>query len=278
MTNRLIPPFAAGRPASAAALALASLAACTGVPDDGAASQGSYVKGYFALELDGADAGPIGGVGLPDSTLTTADRDFTVQMGLSMGQPVKDWIDASLATGGFPMAGAVTVGDDGVRHVREFHDALLTEIGFPAIDGSTPGDYLTIGFRVAADDVVGYDQPGGDLDGALAPAAPLSTARIAIAIDGRPLAGVRAAGPLVADMKQKMWHPTDFELLIDGIDQKGLRGGSQATVDYLSEDGSTVAYRVELSGLTIGQRSAGGGAVAVTVSATSMQLADPSAF
>jgi hypothetical protein len=114
---------------------------------------------------------------------------FDVQMGLSMGQPIKDWVDASLAMNYMRKSGELKAADfkRKVRHIRAFQDALLTEIGFPACDGAAKdAAFMSLKFqpwtvRNKKGDDSTVDNP--------------------------------------ADMAQKHWHPSDFRFVIDGLDK-----------------------------------------------------------
>ena len=167
----------------------------------------SYVTGIFALDLDGVACGIVqsfqGGdiagdvVSLPMAhdyyikkhigNVTYAPYDL--KMGLAMGQPVKDWIDASLAMNYMRKSGELKAMDfkREVRHIREFNDALITEIGFPACAaaGKDPA-FLNLKF------------------------APWRT---------RNKKGDGSKGENPTDWAQKQWLPTDFRLQIDGLAQ-----------------------------------------------------------
>ena len=85
--------------------------------------QKSYVAGRFAFVLDGSkNAGFLhsvegGGV---------RAEEIKVEMGMSMGQPIKDWIDAALRTGARRSFSIIYAGSDyKVRAYRDFHDALI---------------------------------------------------------------------------------------------------------------------------------------------------------
>jgi hypothetical protein len=167
----------------------------------------SYVTGYFAMDVDGVKCGLIqkfegGDIEGEVTTLPLAHdyyvkkhignvkyNDFTVQMGLSMGQPIKDWIDASLAMNYMRKSGELKAADfkREVRHIREFHDALLTEIGFPACDGAAK-DAAFMNLKFSPWRVRNKKGDGSKVDNP-------------------------------ADMAQKMWHPTDFRFVIDGLDK-----------------------------------------------------------
>jgi hypothetical protein len=145
----------------------------------------SYVTGYYGLVLDGIDCGLAQKVEGGD--VEGEGRVLTLQMGLSMGQPVKDWIDASLAMSYMRKSGEIKAADAdrSVHRVSEFENALLTEIGFPACGGSATGvAFMTLKFSPWI-----VRNKKGD--------------------------GSKVDNP--ADMSQKQWHPSDFRLTIDGL-------------------------------------------------------------
>ena len=167
----------------------------------------SYVTGYFAMDLDGVKCGLIqkfsgGAIEGEVTTLPLAHdyyvkkhignvkyNDFDVQMGLSMGQPVKDWIDASLSMNYMRKSGELKAADfkRETRHIREFKDALLTGITFPAGDGAAKdAAFMTLKFSPWI-----VRNKKGD--------------------------GSKVDNP--ADMAQKLWHPTDFRFVVDGLDK-----------------------------------------------------------
>lgn len=167
----------------------------------------SYVTGYFAMDLDGVKCGLIqkfegGDIEGEVTTLPLAHdyyvkkhignvkyNDFTVQLGLSMAQPVKDWIDASLAMNYMRKSGELKAADfkRDTRHIREFKDALLTGITFPAGDAAAKdAAFATLKFSPWI-----VRNKKGD--------------------------GSKVDNP--ADMSQKQWHPTDFRFVVDGLDK-----------------------------------------------------------
>jgi hypothetical protein len=161
----------------------------------------SYLPAYFALELDGLKCGLIQKFEGGDlkSEVTTQQigqvkyNDFTVQMGLSMGQPVKDWIEASLNMNYTRKSGELQAADfkREVRDIRAFEDALLTEIGFPALDGSSK-DAAFMSLKFSPGIVRNEKGDGSKIDDP-------------------------------ADMEQKMWHPTDFRFTIDGLEEASAK-------------------------------------------------------
>ena len=167
----------------------------------------SYVTGYFAMDLDGVKCGLIqkfegGDVEGEVTTLPIAHdyyvakqignvkyNDFTVQMGLSMGQPVKDWIDNSLAMNYMRKSGELKAADfkRDTRHIREFKDARITGITFPSGDAAAKDPaFMTLKFAPW----ISRNKKGD---------------------------GSKVENP--ADMVQKVYHPTDFRFVVDGLDK-----------------------------------------------------------
>ncbi len=167
----------------------------------------SYVTGYFAMDLDGVKCGLIqkfegGEVEGEVATLPLAHdyyvkkqianvkyNAFTVQLGLSMAQPVEDWIAASLNMNYLRKSGELKALDfkRECRHIREFKDALLTGITFPAGDGaSKEAAFCTL----KMDPWVVRNKKG----------------------DG-------SKGDNPADFGQKQWLPADFRVTVDGLDK-----------------------------------------------------------
>lgn len=116
----------------------------------------NYSGGRFALELDGQVSALVkkldGGGFTTDVAVTklatskVAQKSiggitfdpFTAEVGLSMGQPLLDWINASFRGEHLRKAGAVIAADadNAARSRRDFTEALITEVGFPASDAS----------------------------------------------------------------------------------------------------------------------------------------------
>jgi hypothetical protein len=167
-------------------------------------ARSSYVAGHFAFDLDGVKCGFIhsvegGGINaavieeeggmLPAKHLGPLMYDsFTIQSGLAMGQPLKDWIAAALDAQYQRKSGEITVTDFKYKamHTRSFQEAVLTKIGFPACDvASKEVGYLTVTFAVDRSSHRKGD--GATID--------------------RP-----------QDMSQTQWRPADFRFSVDGID------------------------------------------------------------
>ena len=137
----------------------------------------SYVTGNFALSLDGFncgliqkfEGGDIEGELVPQPGGQVWSNDLEVQMGISMAQPVKDWIDASLAMNYMRKNGELKAADfkRQVRHIREFRDALLTEITFPACDGAAK-DAAFLTLKLSPGEVRDLDGDGSMLDAPVA--------------------------------------------------------------------------------------------------------------
>ena len=154
----------------------------------GAADARSYVSGYFALELGGAstgflksiDGGSIRGevVNEPGSATYYQKKhignvkygEFTAELGLSMSKSVYDWISSSLAGSYERKSGAIVAADFKLveQARREFEDALLTEIGFPALDASSK-DVASLTIKIAPDRIT-RKKPSGATTSAPSPA------------------------------------------------------------------------------------------------------------
>jgi len=172
----------------------------------GASDGRSYVSGYFALELDGLDCGLIqkfeGGdieaavVEAPTSHDYYTKKhlgnlkynEFSVQMGLSMGEPVRHWIESSLQMNFLRKSGELQSADfkRDIRQVREFHDALITEVAFPAAD-SEANDPAWLSLKFAPE-LTRNKKGSGKVDNP-------------------------------ADVKQKTFFPGNFRFTIDGLEK-----------------------------------------------------------
>jgi hypothetical protein len=173
-----------------------------------------YVHGNFQLVLDGVDVGIIQKAGggnvsaevakIPQSTEYLIKNqignikyeDFSIQCGLAMGAPFKDWIKASLDAAHMYKSGELVVGDFNRKAMQstEFKNALITEVGFPAADAAAKDvAYLSVKF------------------------APETTRR---------KAGDNAALSKPNNMNQTMFRPENFRLTIDGL---------EATTKYVSK-------------------------------------------
>jgi hypothetical protein len=132
-----------------------------------AADKRSYSAGHFMLSLDGEpavlkdfDGGNIKGevvtVNMGPENLamkhlaTVKYEPFTINVGMSMGKALYEWIKASLDKAhirktGFVVAGSYDYKAQGYRH---FSEALITEITIPAFDGSSKdGGFFTVKFQ-----------------------------------------------------------------------------------------------------------------------------------
>lgn len=166
-----------------------------------------WVTGYYQLDLDGVDVGIVQKIGggnisaevakIPQSTEFLIKNqignlkydDFNLQCGLSMGQPFKDWVKASLDSAHMYKNGQVSVGDFNrkIQQIREFKNALITEVGFPAADAAAKDvAYLTVKF---APEITRFKAGGGET---------LTKPN---------------------NMNQTMFRPENFRLTIDGLEQ-----------------------------------------------------------
>jgi hypothetical protein len=166
-----------------------------------------WVAGYYQINLDGIDVGIVQKVGggnikaevakIPQSTLhliknqigNITYEDFNLQCGLAMGQPFKDWVKASLDSAHIYKNGDIQQADFNrkVQQIREFKNALITEVGFPAADAAAKDvAYLSVKFAVENTRL----KPGGG------------------EVLNKP-----------NNMNQTMFRPENFRLTIDGLEQ-----------------------------------------------------------
>lgn len=116
----------------------------------------TYAPGRFALELDGVTCGFVDSLSGGDISAdiavlavgnsmffekhigTVRYEDFVAEIGLAMAQPVYDWIEAMLTANDARKDGSITSADQNLnaKSEQQFSRALLTEIGFPALDAS----------------------------------------------------------------------------------------------------------------------------------------------
>lgn len=125
----------------------------------------SYINGYFMVVIDGIDVGIVNKAGGGDAEAEVAKYTMSTEYltknhlgnvkyspmsatcGLSMGAPFKDWVMASLEGNHQYKNGEIIVADFNRKAVksREFKNALVTEVGFPAADaGNKDATYLTV--------------------------------------------------------------------------------------------------------------------------------------
>lgn len=169
--SRNIGTGAASRRAFLAGAGLTGAAVGAGVlagPADAAPGGRTYTGGRFALELDGVKAGPLfrGGGGSADGVVVEEDpgpdgivhkhiggvkyEDFAVSCGVGMSKNFYEWMKASFDRKYERHSGRLTTWEsDGTQPAaRTFQDALITEIGFPALDAaSKDAAKMTIKFR-----------------------------------------------------------------------------------------------------------------------------------
>jgi hypothetical protein len=133
----------------------------------------SFVAANYALDLDGLHAGwirSIDGGGASAEVIVESGGggflrkkhlanikydDFTISVSFDSGRAILDWIADSWAGKATRKNGAVHSVDFNfnVQESREFRDALITEVSFPALDGSAkePG-FLTV--KITPEEVI----------------------------------------------------------------------------------------------------------------------------
>ncbi|MEP7235691.1 MAG: phage tail protein, partial [Ignavibacteriota bacterium] len=116
---------------------------------NGSGEERSYAAGHFLLELDGKQAAyvkSIEGGGIKAELATEPGQPITLEV-IPTSMEIYDWIKSSFNGNFLRKSGELQAADfkRDVRQVREFRDALLTEIGFPACDGSAKDPaYMTL--------------------------------------------------------------------------------------------------------------------------------------
>jgi phage tail-like protein len=127
--------------------------------------QRGYAAGHFALEIDGAFAGWVRAVEGGHATSDVVEeqigqtfyvkkhlanvkfREIRLEVGTNMSPAFYSWIEASFSGNYQRKNGAIVAADYQyrVKQRREFFNALITEVGFPAADaGSKDPAFLTI--------------------------------------------------------------------------------------------------------------------------------------
>jgi len=195
----------AGGAAAAAGVLAVPAAGQKQSPGACATGRRAYGAGHYGVEMDGlvsdvfwSDGGPPTGVVLGDGqtgpeqiqkkhVAAVKYNDFSVQMGMGAGKGVYEWIKASLDKGGEDArkSGSIIYLDrESTEASRStFPEALITEVGFPALDADSKDDaYLSVHFGSAATQKT---------------------------VAGKYPIGTR---------KQKSWLCSNFRLRIDGLD------------------------------------------------------------
>ncbi len=164
----------------------------------------AYVAGRFALLLDrdttasllkSVDGGAIKGevvtlVADPVNKKALAQLQyeiFEMQLGMTMGKPLYDWIKASFDLKPVRKNGSIVAADFNYKEMsrRDFTQALITEFSVPKLDGASKEPaYLTVKF--SPESIVLVKGSGQKVD--------------------------------VTDTKKKQFLPSNFRLKIDGLD------------------------------------------------------------
>lgn len=170
----------------------------------------TFTAGHVALALEGVACGFVdtldgGEVSADVIELKTGQsafvdkhigppkyEDFVAQIGLSMAQLVYDWLEATLRANVTRKSGSFTVADANFNAKREqqFSNALVTEIGFPALDAAAKdAAHLTVKFTP---ELTRFGKASGKV-------------------------------PTAAPAKAKAWTRAGFRLELDGLDCSRVR-------------------------------------------------------
>jgi len=182
------------------------------------AQQRGYTAGMFGVELDGTAAGlaesvaggdavadvfveKVGADGIAHKHLAGVKyEDIALEVGTGMSNAFYDWIAATLTGKHDRKDGAISFVDyTGFERERlSWHNGLISEIGFPALD-SAAKDAARLTLKIAPE----YTRH----------------------VKG---SGAKASG--TGASKQKKWLPSNFRLTIDGVDCYGVRAVGALTV------------------------------------------------
>jgi T4-like virus tail tube protein gp19 len=146
-----------------------------------AATDRTYVSGRFALDLQGGFAGflksvdggavkapvisePAGLDNIVHKHLGSPEYDaISIQLGLSSSPAINDWIQASWDKKYMRKSGAVIACDFDykAKSAREFQEALISEVGLPALDGAAKDPaYMTVKFEC---ETIRFAKRGGEV-------------------------------------------------------------------------------------------------------------------
>jgi hypothetical protein len=176
-----------------------------------AADKRSYAAASFAMSLDGQGIGYVksveGGGIVADVVVERAAQakvlqkhisvpryePFVVKVGLDSPVALYEWIDASwTATQGAKSLSVVECATDGrALSERAINDGLLTEVGFPALDGRNNKEVAYLTLKIS----------------------PANTRTVA--------AKGNCAVPKLG-AKTKQWTSANFSLMLDGVDASGV--------------------------------------------------------
>jgi hypothetical protein len=148
---------------SLAALLVSSTAWAGPPPGGKPGSKPASKADVSSFHLDGVKAGSLRNVDVPFATSEVVEEsqgptyfakkhlggvrypDITFTVGADASKPLRDWIWASLQMNYQRKNGSITEGNGEV----EFFNALITEIGFPAMDGAQAGKHAYVSMKMA---------------------------------------------------------------------------------------------------------------------------------
>lgn len=261
----------------------------------------------FVLELDGATAGvprsAAGGDAVADVVVEPAEpdgirhkhlgavryTDIVLTCGTNMEKPFWSWLADTVAGKSSPREGAIRMldFDRKEREVARFTNALVTEIGFPALDAASKDAFL-LTVRITAERVQRQRGSGASEAGTVkSKQAVVSNFRVSL--DGLNLDNVARVGPLtlrrplaeaaeIPDLELTLseagsesivdWHRT---FVIDGNNsERDEKSGSIALLDPALRE---TLLQVDLSGVGIfalARTAAAGGTDAISRITTRM--------
>jgi len=253
-----------------AAAVVAAAAAGPLIAGAPAGAADSRVATKYLLLLDGQPGGWLLTAGVTGQTIPAT-------AGPAMSSAFFNWLKASFGGGGPRKNGAIVSADSSFSPIArtEFSNAMLTDIGFPALDGSSK-DPAYMSLKISTEgtkfEILNAAQ----------------TAAIA----------VPAPGP------QKIWNSSNFRLTIPGVDCKyvlkidGIRSGGSTlaatlpashvldfvqwkthpvskpvTLEYLEPNDQSVFFKIDFAGVQLTNVAKGADQVKVTMSYGGARLA-----
>ena len=233
----------------------------------------------FALELDGNTAGlpasaaggdafaevvvePAGSDGIQRKQLGTVRyTDIVLTCGIAMEKVFWTWLADTVAGKSSARDGAISILDfDGKERERAtFTNALITEIGFPALDGASK-DAFKLTVRIAAERVRRERGSGASVTGGVKAKQALAS-NFRVSLDGLDLTRVARVGPLtvgpeIGDLELTLseagsesmvdWHRT---FVIDGNNSDADE--KSGSIELLDPARADTLLQVELTGVGI---------------------------
>jgi len=199
----------------------------------------------FALELDGAAAGfprsaaggdavgevvvePAGPDGIQRKHLGAVRyTDIVLSCGIDMEPSFWSWLADTVAGKSSPRGGALRIldFDRKERELVTFTNAVVTEIGFPALDGASK-DAFQLTVRIAAESVERQRGSGASVTGSVKGVKQALVSNFRVSLDGLNLDRVARVGPLT--LRRRLAEEAE----IPDVELTLSQAGSDSIVDW----------------------------------------------